>query len=210
MMPRRVRTARARVSRRSYCCNVSSPIRKAALSTASSSTSASSRQEPSEPIELPASSALVAEAAGIKASGASRVWVTSKIEACNNSVVRWGHCGADTAARFEDNLAQLGATSVDLMLLHAPTGTSASVYPVPPRSPSCNCTAPAACAAMQEQWAVLEKMYKAKKVRAIVVSNYCTACLDCIAAKSTVTPHVNQIRGEDAVAAAVAARIAAP
>jgi len=149
-------------------------------------------------------------AAGIKASGASRVWVTSKIEACNNSFVRWGHCGADTAARFEDNLAQLGATSVDLMLLHAPTGTSASVYPIPPRSPSCNCSSPAACAAMQEQWAVLEKMYKAKKARAIGVSNYCTACLDCIAAKSTVTPHVNQIRGEDTVAAAVAARIAAP
>ena len=30
-------------------------------------------------------------AAGIRASGfASRVWVTSKIEACNNSFVRWG------------------------------------------------------------------------------------------------------------------------
>ena len=87
--------------------------------------------------------------------------------------------------RFEDNLAQLGARSVDLMLLHAPTGTSASVYPIPPGSPSCNCSAPAACAAMQEQWAVLEQMYRAKKARAIGVSNYCAACLDCLAARQS-------------------------
>ena len=38
-------------------------------------------------------------AAGIRASGfASRVWVTSKIEACNNSFVRWGGARPDPVA----------------------------------------------------------------------------------------------------------------
>ena len=37
-------------------------------------------------------------------------------------------------------------------------------------SPSCDCSAPAACAAMQEQWAALEAMYHANKSRAIGVS----------------------------------------
>ena len=51
------------------------------------------------------------------------MWITTKIEACNNSFVRLGHCGEDTAAVFEQNLAQLGVAATDLTLLHAPTST---------------------------------------------------------------------------------------
>ena len=47
---------------------------------------------------------------------------------------------------------------------------------------------------MQQQWSVMEQMYKANKTRAIGVSNYCKACLDCIAKTGTIVPHVNQIQ----------------
>eukprot|EP00937_MAST-01D_sp_MAST-1D-sp2_P006213 g6213.t1 len=136
-------------------------------------------------------------AAGIAQAGAQHAWVTSKIEACNNSFVRLGHCADDTRARFMDNLRQLNRTSVDLMLLHAPTATGggSSVYPGPEFGcPSCNCSEPRACAAMQQQWAVMEGMYKQGKARSIGVSNYCVACLDCLAKTSTIQPHVNQVR----------------
>ena len=46
---------------------------------------------------------------------------------------------------------------------------------------------------MQEQWRALELMYKAKKTRAIGVSNFCPACLECIAKTSTIVPAVNQV-----------------
>lgn len=125
----------------------------------------------------------------------SAVWITTKIEACNNSFVRLGHCNSDTKAVFEQNLAELGVNATDLTLLHAPTSTGGGsiVYPGFSGSPSCDCAAPAACAAMQQQWAALEEMYRANKSRAIGVSNYCPACLECIAKTATIAPHVNQL-----------------
>jgi len=136
-------------------------------------------------------------AAGIAQAGHKLAWVSSKVEACNNSFVRLGHCGEDTRARFMDDLHQLNASSVDLMLLHAPTATTGGshVYPGPEfGSIPCNCSEQQACEAMQEQWAVLEDLYKQGKARAIGVSNYCVACLDCLAKTSTIQPMVNQIR----------------
>jgi 2,5-diketo-D-gluconate reductase A len=138
-------------------------------------------------------------AKGIARAGVARadVWITSKIEACNNSFVRLGHCANDTRAVFEKNLASLASDKIDLMLLHAPTSTGGmggSVYPNLGHTPPCDCAAADACEAMQQQWAVLEELYTAGKARAIGVSNYCVACLDCLAKTSTVTPHVNQIR----------------
>lgn len=47
---------------------------------------------------------------------------------------------------------------------------------------------------VQEQWRALESAYFAGKVRAIGVSNYCAACLRCIEAIATVSPHVNQVQ----------------
>jgi diketogulonate reductase-like aldo/keto reductase len=123
-------------------------------------------------------------------------WITSKIEACNNSYVRLSNCSHDTARIFDQNLDELGVEYVDLMLLHAPTSTKGgdSVYPGPYfNAPACNCSDPIACKAMQEQWSVMEKYYKLNKSKAIGVSNYCSACLDCIAATASITPHINQI-----------------
>ena len=76
---------------------------------------------------------------------------------------------ATTQAVFEQNLAELGVEATDLTLLHAPTSTGGGsiVYPGFSGSPSCDCAAPVACAAMQQQWAALEEMYRANKSRAI-------------------------------------------
>jgi hypothetical protein len=97
-------------------------------------------------------------AAGIKEAGVARdkVWITTKVEACNNSYVRLEHCSDDTMDRFEDDLQRLNTGYVDLMLLHAPTSTAGgeNVYPH-----LCECSSPAACVPMQQQWAILESMY---------------------------------------------------
>ena len=101
---------------------------------------------------------------------ADNVWVTSKIEACNNSYARLAHCANDTRAIFDQNLKFLAADSVDLMLLHAPTstgGAGGSVYPNLGHTPPCDCSATDACVAMQQQWGVLEEMYTLGKTRAI-------------------------------------------
>ena len=137
-------------------------------------------------------------AEGLRRSGVARssVFIGSKVEACNNSFVRLGHCYADTKKIFMQNLAELNTSQVDLMLLHAPTSTGGGsiVYPGFSGSPPCDCSAAQACSAMQEQWSAFEELYKAGKARAIGVSNYCPACLDCLAKNSSVTPMVNQIR----------------
>lgn len=120
---------------------------------------------------------------------------TRPAQACNTSFVPLGNCYNATLSIARGNLATLGRTSLDLMLLHAPTSTSGDsrVYPIPPGLPSCNCSAPAACEAMQQQWAALEAMYASGELRAIGVSNYCPACFDCLAKTAKITPHVNQI-----------------
>ena len=41
---------------------------------------------------------------------------------------------------------------------------------------------------MQGQWAALEQRYREGKTRALGVSNFCAACLDCILSNSTVSP----------------------
>ena len=41
---------------------------------------------------------------------------------------------------------------------------------------------------MRAQWSALEAMYKAGKTRAIGVSNFCAACLDCIMGGSSEVP----------------------
>ena len=65
---------------------------------------------------------------------------------------------------------------VDLMLVH-----------FPPRGNDKH------CGAMQEQWRAMEDFYKAKKARAIGVSNYCPSSFECILKVANVTPAVNQV-----------------
>jgi 2,5-diketo-D-gluconate reductase A len=140
---------------------------------------------------------------GIAASGTPRkaLWVQTKVEPCGHSVVREHHCYEDTLTVLAQNLQQLDMPFVDMTLIHAPPCVPNSgwadptclwdsmIYPH-----NCNCAAAEPCSMMQQQWRALEEMYRAGKTRAIGVSNFCPACLRCIAAASNTTPAVNQLQ----------------
>lgn len=135
-------------------------------------------------------------ARGIARSGTARsaLFLTTKVEPCNNggfiTPVRPGHCYNDTAAAMAANLRQLGTDAVDLALLHAPPCVRNASWDdgrcywpdqpdaVYPRH--ANCSAPAPCAMLRQQWRALEDALAAGRARAIGVSNFCAACLDCI------------------------------
>ena len=136
-----------------------------------------------------------AVAAGIAASGTARnsLWLQTKVEPCGHSIVRDGHCYEDTLAAFDQNLAQLNTSSVELTLIHSPPCVPNSawadkqcvwddedIYPQ-----NCNCAAAAPCAMMQQQWAALTLRYRQGKTKAIGVSNFCQDCLDCLAAANS-------------------------
>ena len=140
---------------------------------------------------------------GIAASGKPResLWVQTKVEPCGHSIIRHGHCHNDTLAVFEQNLQQLGVESVDMTLIHAPPCVpnsgwadatclwDSAIYPS-----RCDCSAAEPCAMMQSQWAALESMYRAGRTKALGVSNFCPACLRCLAKASNVVPAVNQLQ----------------
>lgn len=135
------------------------------------------------------------------------VWLQTKIEGCGNSVdersiIVRGSCYEDTLEVFDATLDELDVTTIDLTLLHAPPCVPGAdwnegcVGPEPQDEVYphlCDCAAAEPCHMIQEQWRALEKMYMAGRTRAIGVSNYCAACLDCIAKTSHVSPHVNQL-----------------
>ena len=147
----------------------------------------------------------------------SSVWLQTKIEGCGNSIdprspIRRGTCLQDTLDVFHKSLDELGVTKVDLTLLHSPPcvpgapwvhgrddgstpgqciGHPAQDLVYPER---CDCSAAQPCRMMQQQWQALERVYAANQTRAIGVSNYCRACLECIARVATVRPHVNQFQ----------------
>lgn len=83
---------------------------------------------------------------------------------------------AKTSADLADDLSLLKLDYVDLMLVHFPPHGNTQH-----------------CAAMQEQWRAMEDFYKAKKARAIGVSNYCPSSFECILKVANVTPAVNQV-----------------
>ena len=142
-------------------------------------------------------------ARGIAKSGTAReaLWVQTKVEPCGHSIIRNGHCFEDTLAAFNQNLKQLNLSQVDMTLIHAPPcvpnsgwADDACVWDNEPIYPQhCKCSVEAPCKMMQQQWAALEQMLKANKTRAIGVSNFCAACLDCLAKNSSVVPAVNQL-----------------
>ena len=134
---------------------------------------------------------------GVAASGTprSKLWLQTKVEPCGHSIVREGHCYDDTIASFAQNLQQLNVDAVDMTLLHAPPCAPHStwadaqcvwdsqIYPH-----NCDCKAAAPCEMMRQQWSALEAMYFANKTRGIGVSNFCPACLQCLAGGKA-SPH---------------------
>jgi len=143
-------------------------------------------------------------AAGLKtamAKGMAResIFVTTKIPGCgmeNVSGVSVEKCEVDTADRIADGLRLLDAKYIDLMLIHFPpcVGEDGSTNPV---TSTCaagktGCSSPKSCDLIRAQWRQLSAAYNAKQLRAVGVSNYCSACLKCLDSE-VVQPMVNQV-----------------
>ena len=95
--------------------------------------------------------------------------------------------------------SRAGVESVDSTLLHSPPCVVGApwvnqcfgpgdVYP-----DRADCTADEPCAMIQQQWRALEEAFNSGRTRSIGVSNYCSACLDCLARTATISPHINQL-----------------
>jgi len=118
---------------------------------------------------------LVGVGQALKASGVQRneFFVTSKVPGGLNA--------SATTQALEQSLVQLGLESVDLMLLHFPSGMTQSGLPNGP-------------AQRQESWLALEKWAKQGKAQAIGVSHYCESHLKDIIKVKTVPIAINQVQ----------------
>ncbi|KAL1524736.1 hypothetical protein AB1Y20_019619 [Prymnesium parvum] len=154
-------------------------------------------------------------AAARAAGWSGRLWLQTKVEGCGASVdprsrILSSNCFNGTYEAVLRNLEELGVERVDLTLLHSPPCVAGAAWVQPaPGWPGgcggnpaadliyphrCDCAATEPCAMMREQWRALEAAYAAGLTRAIGVSNYCAACLACLAAGGGMAPHVNQFR----------------
>jgi len=144
--------------------------------------------------------------AGLAESGVdrSRVFVTTKVPGCGLQGVRKEYCAEDTALAISEDLKLLGEKfpafggQVDLILLHfPPCVTSPGPPPTSPSLSTCNkdrtgCST-LNCVAIQQQWRALQLAYQRQQTRAIGVSNFCSACLECLSGEN-VAPMVNQVQ----------------
>ena len=128
-------------------------------------------------------------AEAIAESGAARrdVFVLSKVPGCGDAPIRpqtAQGCQNATAAALRADLAALRLGFVDAMLLHSP-----------PTGEVSGCSTAEACALVQAQWRAMEEFYRQGRARAIGVSNYCEACLDCLSqVQGSVVPALNQLQ----------------
>lgn len=83
----------------------------------------------------------------------------------------------DWDQHLEDSLTNLGLDYVDLLLVHHPGKLWRLSFEE----------------SLQQQWAAMEKFYKAGKARALGVSNYCKTAMEIIMKNATVKPAVNQV-----------------
>eukprot|EP00933_Yihiella_yeosuensis_P060822 TRINITY_DN63622_c0_g1_i1.p1 TRINITY_DN63622_c0_g1~~TRINITY_DN63622_c0_g1_i1.p1 ORF type:complete len:356 (+),score=58.52 TRINITY_DN63622_c0_g1_i1:57-1070(+) len=128
----------------------------------------------------------------ISAVGRKRLFITSKTSPCINNPHGIGPyynitdvtaCKAQTRKDVERDFSQLGVEKIDLLLLHGANhfGTG-----------GCD---KLACNLNRAQWEVYEEFYKAGRLRAVGLSNYCPSCIDCLlhdGAKFEVHPQVLQ------------------
>eukprot|EP00933_Yihiella_yeosuensis_P056358 TRINITY_DN5549_c0_g1_i1.p1 TRINITY_DN5549_c0_g1~~TRINITY_DN5549_c0_g1_i1.p1 ORF type:complete len:336 (+),score=67.78 TRINITY_DN5549_c0_g1_i1:81-1088(+) len=123
----------------------------------------------------------------IKAVGRERLFVTTKTTPCMHpqapptyNITDVEACKAQTKKDVEADFSQLGIDKIDLLLLHGANRFGEG---------SCN---KLACALNRAQWSVYEEFYRAGKVRAIGISNYCPSCIDCLLEGAQVVPAVLQ------------------
>ncbi|OLP81785.1 Prostaglandin F synthase [Symbiodinium microadriaticum] len=116
----------------------------------------------------------------------------------NSSAVSPDVCKIDTVNKIELDLPPPPLEYLDMVLIHFPPcpgmdGKQKSPPEVPCYKDKSGCTHPQACDFVRAQWSVLTDYYNKKKIRAIGVSNYCSACFECLSG-STVMPMVNQVQ----------------
>ena len=112
--------------------------------------------------------------AGLKASGLKReeYFVTSKLRNAN-------HGYEATMEAFELTIKKLGVDYLDLYLIHWPNPVQfRGIWKT----------------AMQETWRAFEDLYKAKKIRAIGVSNFMPHHIEALMETAEIKPMVNQLK----------------
>jgi diketogulonate reductase-like aldo/keto reductase len=112
--------------------------------------------------------------AGLKASGLKReeYFVTSKLRNAN-------HGYEATMEAFELTIKKLGVDYLDLYLIHWPNPVQfRGIWKT----------------AMQETWRAFEELYKAKKIRAIGVSNFMPHHIEALMETAEIKPMVNQLK----------------
>ena len=112
--------------------------------------------------------------AGLKASGLKReeYFVNSKLRNAN-------HVYEATMEAFELTIKKLGVDYLDLYLIHWPNPVQfRGIWKT----------------AMQETWRAFEELYKAKKIRAIGVSNFMPHHIEALMETAEIKPMVNQLK----------------
>lgn len=127
--------------------------------------------------------------------GRQRLWISSMTSPCVHPGAPPKRYVTDETACFNLTLREAGAVLqqlrldyVDLLMLHGPNEEFGHVGQCSPR----------ACALNRAQWRAYESLLRAKRARAIGVSNYCASCLKCLMEgdddAAAATPAVNQIQ----------------
>jgi len=115
------------------------------------------------------------------------VFLETKVPGCllDPSMLNPFRCYESTKKDLEADLRLLDVSYLDLAILHFPPGQTMALR-------SCGNLA-GSCQMAREQWRAMEEFYKAGKLRAIGVSNYCPSCFDCLS-NAEVFPMVNQVQ----------------
>ncbi|CAL1167830.1 unnamed protein product [Cladocopium goreaui] len=140
---------------------------------------------------------------GIQKSGKPRdsLFITSKVPGCglqNTTAKTVEQCKTETDDKIALDLQQLNLSYLDMVLVHFPPcpgddGSAESPSECSCYGPKNGCSHPQSCDMIKAQWSVLTDAYKKKQIRAIGVSNYCSACLECLTG-SEVFPMINQVQ----------------
>lgn len=115
------------------------------------------------------------------------VFVETKAPGCQlDPDISYDFCYENTTTVLYKNLELLNLSYVDLVILHMPPLGSMIAR-------SCAKAEETICDRVNEQWRAMEEFYKAKKARAIGVSNYCPSCYDCLDG-TEIFPMLNQLQ----------------